>query len=298
MEKGALLQKVLALKQNGYTNKQIIAGLSNEGISMTDIQEAIIQAELKRIIEEQNKPLQQPLPPTLPDLQNIPPPSFPQTQPLMPTPVESKKVQQSPYSLPVSSSQNFEVPVSKNIPVNVIPSLPHPQTNLPPPYLDSEMKIESSQNITTSNILQEIADGIAKAKGEIIAEIKLELERIVEIIVAEKLKQYETFADEINESQKETSAKIKAIEVTTKHINSAIERNDIELTEQTKTLNEHIQKLTAELVAMSNIVEKILPVFVDNVKKLTAITDKISRNTDNITIKGKKQPEKEKKEES
>lgn len=282
MEKSALLQKVLALKQNGYTNKQIISGLSDEGLSMNEIQEAMVRAELKQIIEEQNKSAQQPLPPPFESTQSLPP---------LQTPTQVfKKVQQSSSSAFVPPTQESESPILENTSNNVV--IP-PNTNLPPTFINSEAKIEDIQDSSNANVSQEIANNVAKAKEEIIAEIKSELERIVEIIVAEKLKQYEIFADEVRGSQKEISAKIKAIEETTKHLSSAIERNDIELTEQTKTLNEHIQKLTAELVAMSDIVEKILPVFVDNVKKLTVITDKISSSKDVYINKGKKVEEKE-----
>ncbi len=321
MEKSALLQKVLALKQNGYTNKQIIEGLSNEGISMTDIQEVIIQAELKRIVEEQNtktSQLQQsPLPqsqlsqsqfPSLPPLPQSTSFSYPaplqanssqaaNTQ-ILETPTNNESQQSFQQSSSFSSQGFGSLPSQqvKRITLdNKFSQLPSSQTDLPPAFLDSETAMEGAQNNQIGITDKQLYESVAKAKGEIIAEIKSELERIVEIIVAEKVKQYAGIADKISGSQTEISAKIKTIEETNKHLSSAIERQDMELTEQTKTLSEQIQKLTAELIAMNDFSEKLLPVFIDNVKKLTIITDRLSdmhKDKESATSKSKK-PEKE-----
>lgn len=253
MGKSALLQQILLLKQKGYTNKQIISGLASEGHSMKDIQEAMVQAELKRIVEEQNNKLNQQPAPALPaPTQNQPIINQPTNQPSIQTQTQTS-------TAPVEPSQQETTPQPTT---QSTPSLPSSFFPLPPP----DISVSSSE--TTSNT--------ETTEKEIIAKIKPELERMVEIIVAEKLKQYEAFADEVKKSQSEVSSKIKELEGTTKRLDAEIKRNNDELIKQTETLNQHIQKLTAQLVAMGDVFEKVIPIFIDNVKKLTVITDKVS----------------------
>ncbi|MEM4267690.1 MAG: hypothetical protein QXK37_02570 [Candidatus Woesearchaeota archaeon] len=244
---GVPTDKVLAMRQQGISNNQIIQTLQSQGHDPSAIFEALNQADLKGNIETMAppEPLAQPMNPMQFDM----PPEAPS-----PPPQFSQPSLNADYSF--ISKPEMPPPVSPPAP----PPVPPPISSPVPSQASSPLPIPQQEPMPLPAYQQPGLDRI---------------EEIAEAIIDEKWNEIAKSINKIIDWKERTEAKINKLEQRFDDLRIEFDNLNKGVLGKIGEYDKNLVNIGVEIKAMERVFQKVLPTFTENVHTLDRVSKEI-----------------------
>ena len=236
------VSQVLNMKAQGLSNAQIANQLRAQGYSLSQIRDAISQAEIKSAVAPPNMPALPPEPtggelPPLPEM-----PGAPSSAPPIPPMPETN---QSP---------------DLNLPP--LPEVP-PTPGLPP--------APATQNIPTSTAptQKNVPPGMEGLVDE--------LQRIIEDIIEEKWKDVEKKVASLDSWKAKIDEKVAELNARVNQLNKRVDDFSKALASKSEEYKETMNNVNTEMEALEKVMGKLVPGLADEIKELRSIVGKMKK---------------------
>jgi len=231
-DKGIPVSQVLTMKSQGYNNQQIVSYLKSQGYSLTQIRDALTQAEIKGSVA-------------------------PPIQPMMEQPPEEAVNLEGAESIP-------EIPPLPDMNLEAVPPIPElekptneiPPLEVPPPPKPPESAPTSTEGVNVEQVvdeLQRIIEGIIEDKWKTVEEKLAGLEAW-KAKLEEKVK---NLSDQVNASNLRIDDLSKSLIGKSESYQKTLEDVNTEMMAVEKIMGKLIPSLSEEIKSLRDIVEKM-----------------------------------------
>lgn len=236
------LETATRMYSQGALDEEIVRALQEDGVPPSEINDALNQAKIKQAVSEPQE-------------------SVPQSMQMQPSIMQAPEESEMPVPIPIKKQkqqQGFSTPYS-----------PYPaQEQAYSPYASADYSQYPATQEQGYNQYQSYSGGGMDAET---------IEEIAEEITAEKIKEFKMQVGDIGEFKQDTDATIAVMNDRIKRIESAMDKLQAALLGKVNDYGKDIKDLGGEMRALETAFSTILNPLVDNVKDLSAITDRLKQ---------------------
>ena len=246
------VSQVLNMKAQGMTNAQIANQLRAQGYSLSQIRDALSQAEIKSAVAPPQNVGDIGGMPNLPDMPGAPQaPNQNELPPLPPAPTGNSPELNLP-PLP-------EVPPTPGLPATPQPQAPqqhHQQNTIP-------------QQIPQTTISHNVPPGMEGLVDE--------LQRIIEDIIEEKWKDVDKKVAKLDEWKAKVDEKVSELSSRVSELNKRVDDFAKTLASKTEEYKETMNNVNTEMEALEKVMGKLVPGLAEEIKELRHLVEKIKK---------------------